>query len=174
MGLGGLFAASAVAHAGLALWTDDENRKVALWTGALKSTIGTLYQVVHPIEIDEPESDCYGLDAQLARAAEVERKRHNWFPHASSVALNLAAFAYVAYKTDDYLLATSGALLGCGERGRLYRCQPVQCASGLVRSLSPEDAGICRGRTPTRARYPRISLSPGRSAIGAASAGTEG
>lgn len=111
-GWGSLFAASAVGHAGLALWVDDEDRKLALWTGALKSTIGTVHQIINPIRIGPPESDCHELDGQLARAAEIERKRHGWFPHVSSLALNLAAFAYVAYETRNYTLATSGALLG--------------------------------------------------------------
>jgi hypothetical protein len=111
-GWGSLFAASTLGHAGLALWVDDRDRKVALWTGVAKSAIGTVHQIVNPIRIGPPESDCHDLDGQLARAAEIERKRRGWFPHVSGLALNLIAFAYVAYETRDYTLATSGALLG--------------------------------------------------------------
>ncbi len=111
-GWGTLYATSALAGAGLAVAADVEDRKLALWVGALKSTIGVAYQLVNPIRIEGPRADCGNLDAQLARAAEIERRRHGWFPRAGSIALNSAAFAYVLYETDNYFLAGSGAVLG--------------------------------------------------------------
>ena len=124
-----------------------------LWSGALKSTIGAVYQVINPIRIAKPEAGCHGLAGQLARAAEVERKRHGWFPHASSLALNLGSFAYVVYHTDDYLLATSGALLGFAVGELTIYTSPNELRSGsfgameirVLPQLDSESVGLHLG-----------------------------
>ena len=97
---------------GMALAAKNEDRKLAMWVGVVKSSIGVGYQIVNPIRIEKPEADCYGLDSQLARAAEIERRRHGWFPHAGSLAVSLVSFVYVGYETDNYLLSARFALVG--------------------------------------------------------------
>ncbi len=110
-GWGSLFAVSALAHSGLAVSVDNRDLKVSLWTGAMKSTLGTFNQILFPIRI-EPPAGCEGLAKHLTRARRIEQKRHNWFAHASVFAVNMLGFAAVAILTEDYLLAASGSVLG--------------------------------------------------------------
>ena len=110
-GWGSLFAMSALAHTGLAVSVDNRDLKVSLWTGAVKSTLGTFNQVLFPIRI-EPPAGCEGLAKQLTRARRIEQRRHNWFAHASVLGVNMLGFAAVAILTEDYLLAASGSILG--------------------------------------------------------------
>lgn len=111
-GWGGLFAISAVAHGSVALATDDADTRVALWTGATKSMVGTINQMIRPIRIYPPRDGCHELGPQLIEAAEIERKKRNWFAHASVVAVNVAAFSYVQYRTRDLKLSLPGAIVG--------------------------------------------------------------
>ncbi len=111
-GWGSLYALSSVGGAALAVTQEDEDRKLGLWVGVAKSTLGAAYVLVNPIRIEGPEPDCHGLDEQLSAAAKLERERHGWFPHASALAVNLAAFAYVGYETGRYAFSARFAITG--------------------------------------------------------------
>ena len=111
-GWGSVYGLATAGGVALALSEDDEDRELALWVGVAKSAVGTAWQIVNPIRIEGPEADCHGLDGQLKRAARIERKRHGWFPHAASLAVNLAAFVYVGYETDRYAFSAQFAVTG--------------------------------------------------------------
>ncbi len=111
-GWGGLFAASAVGHASLALLTDNEKAEVALWTGTAKSTAGVLSVLIQPIRLYPSKRACAELKPLLLEAAEIERKRHSWLAHATTLSVNIAAFSYVQYKTGDLRFSVPGTVLG--------------------------------------------------------------
>jgi len=111
-GWGSLYATAAVAQAGVALYTDDYDVRVGLWTGASKAALGTLNQMIFPNRVEGPGPGCSGLEHSLRQARRVERKRHNWFAHSSVVAANVAGFAVVATLTENYTLATTGSVIG--------------------------------------------------------------
>lgn len=152
-GWGTVYGLASVGGAALAISADTEDRKLALWVGVAKSTLGTAWQIVNPIRIEGPEPDCHGLDGQLERAAEIERKRHGWFPHAASLAVNLAAFVYVGYETDDYALSARFAAVGMVAGEMAIFSSPNEVRAGglgvsglrLVPQVGDDSGGLALG-----------------------------
>ncbi len=111
-GWGIVYAGASLGQGGVAMWTDNEDLKVSLWTGAAKSTLGVLNQIIFPKRISAPGPGCNNLAKKLRKARRVERWGHNWFAHGSVIAANVAGFAIVAGVTENYVLATSGTIVG--------------------------------------------------------------
>tara|TARA_R110002096_G_scaffold44526_13_gene120719 strand:- start:367719 stop:368348 length:630 start_codon:yes stop_codon:yes gene_type:complete len=111
-GWGATYLGAAIGQSGVAMWTDDEDLKVSLFTGAAKASLGVLNQIIFPKRIYAPNTDCSDLAERIAEAREVERKGHNWLAHGTVIAANVAGFAIVAGITENYVLATSGTIVG--------------------------------------------------------------
>lgn len=111
-GWGAIYATASVGQGAAAMWTSNEDLKVSLWTGAAKSTLGVLNQIIFPKRISAPGPGCENLAKKIKQAREVERKGHNWFAHGTVVAANVAGFAIVAGVTENYVLATTGTIIG--------------------------------------------------------------
>jgi hypothetical protein len=148
-GWGAVFATSAIVHSTLALNAGHRNTEIALWTGAVKSGVGVLYQVTHPIRLSEAAVDCHDLDLRLRQADQMARDRRGWKVHAMTVGLNLTAFAFVAYQTDDLPLAAAGALMGMVVGELRIQVTPDQVRSGghatqlqLIPAVSSDGMGV--------------------------------
>lgn len=111
-GWGAVYLGASFAQTGVALTTDNEDLKVGLLTGAAKSTLGVLNQIIFAKRIYAPNAGCTDLAERVREAREVERKGHNWIAHGTVVAANVAGFAIVAGITENYVLATSGTIVG--------------------------------------------------------------
>ncbi len=111
-GWGAIYLAASVGQGGVAMSINNEDLKVGLWTGAAKSTLGVLNQIIFPKRIYAPNAGCTDLAKRVAEAREVERKGHNWIAHGTVVAANVAGFAIVAGTTGNYVLATTGTIVG--------------------------------------------------------------
>ncbi|MCP4448175.1 MAG: hypothetical protein GY811_22985 [Myxococcales bacterium] len=111
-GWGLVYAGAAAGQFGVSLVIDNDDRKVSLWTGATKATLGVFKQILFPKRISAPGPGCGDVAKKVRKAREVERRGHNWFAHSTVVAANVAGFAVVAGLTENYVLATSGTVIG--------------------------------------------------------------
>jgi hypothetical protein len=111
-GWGAVYLGASIGQVGVATWTDNEDLKVSLLTGASKSTLGVLNQIIFAKRIYAPNAGCTDLAKRVKEAREVERKGHNWIAHGTVVVANVAGFAIVAGVTENYVLAISGTIVG--------------------------------------------------------------